>query len=101
KKHRRDPAERPNRADLVEKEVGRAEASLTGCQGEYGGRPAGRAARQMANGVAGRQSQARSPRTKRNFSGKDKRSVTARRVITQKSPLSTCTGVSAKNVYSR
>jgi hypothetical protein len=80
----------------VEKDVSPEKASLVNFLSEYWELPAARAGREIGNDLPGNPSQARNPRTKRSFSGRLNSSCTARRLITQKSPLSIWTGLSAR-----
>src|SRR6266403_406307 len=90
------PHTNPTLNGLVEKDVSPEKASFVSFGNEYWEEPAARAGREMGNGFDGNPTQARSPRTKRSFSGRLSSKRTARRLITQKSPASIWTGLSAK-----
>src|SRR6266542_426077 len=90
------PHTKPTLNGLVENDVSPEKASFISLGSEYCEDPAARAGREMGNGFDGNPTQARNPRTKRSFSGRLRTSRTLRRLITQKSPLSACTGLSAK-----
>src|SRR6266511_820634 len=95
-RQRRLPHTKPTLNGLVEKDVSPEKASFVSFGNEYCEEPAARAGREIGNGFAGNPTQARKPRTKRSFSGRLSNRRTARRLITQKSPLSTWTGLSAR-----
>src|SRR4029453_14740868 len=95
-KQRTLPHTSPTLNGFTEKDVSPEKASRVSFGSEYCEVPAARAGRAIGKGFAGNPTHARNPRTKRNFSGRLSSKRTARRLITQKSPLSIWTGLSAK-----
>src|SRR5205823_11533321 len=95
-RQRRAPHTKPTLNGLMENDVKPEKANFVSFGSEYCGEPAARAGREIGNGFDGSPIHARNPRTKRNFSGRLSSTRTARPLITQKSPLSACTGLSAR-----
>src|SRR5262249_49080417 len=85
-----------SRSGRVENEVIPRTARLISLDHEYWGRPAARSGRVVRTAFERKPSHERSPGTKRPRSGNASNSCTARRLSTEKSPLSTLTGLSAR-----